>query len=118
MTYTFYGVVDTFGGMSTSALDLEFYPSIESTILDRKPFALDNGYIMEYVFIPKHTTVPVRTDSFEVSTIELYELNGFLKDKPEMNEKNYLVYTIESDDGEPDMLTIINLTGGKHVYQD
>lgn len=109
MTYTFYGVVDEFGGSYTASMDSDFYPSIESAIFDRKSNVLEYGFISEFVFMPSHTTVPVRTRTYDVTTIELYELNEFLEDSPEMNEENYLVYTIESDDGEPDMLTIVNL---------
>ena len=109
MTHTFYGVVNEFGGSYTASVDSDFYPSIESAIFDRKPHALEHGYLREFVFIPSHTTVPVPTRTYDVTTIELYELNEFLEDSPEMNEKNYLVYTIESDDGQPDMLTIVSL---------
>ena len=109
MTHTFYQVAEWF------SVKPGFYPSIDLTILDSK---LENGYILEYTFIPNHTTVPVRKRSYDVSTIEYYELQEYLKDNPEMNEKNYLVYTIESDDGEPDMLTIVKLIGGTYDDQD
>jgi hypothetical protein len=112
MTYTFYGVVDEYGGSYTASMDSKFYPSIDSVMLDRE-IPLEHGYLIEYVFALNHTTVPIRTRTYDVSTIEYYELHEYLEDSPEMNENNYLVYTVEVE-GESDILTIVNLTGGTH----
>lgn len=109
-SFNFYQVVDEYGGSYTASTDQEFYSSIESVIMDRK-LPLEYGYIKEYVFIDGHTSVPIHTRNFEVSTIEFYELNEYLEDRPEMNEKNYLAYTIE-EDNEEDMLTLIEITRG------
>jgi hypothetical protein len=106
----FYQVVDEFSYQPST--DHGFYSDIDSIMLDRKPFALEWGHIVEYMFKEGHTRVPVQTRIFEVSTIELYELNDYLEDEPEMNENNYLVYTIESDDNLDDMLTIMKITRG------
>ena len=112
MTYSFFAIVDDFCGYRTT--DEKFYPSIDSAILDGK---MDDGYILDYVFIPEHTTVPILTRTYEVSTIEYYELHEFLEDSPEMNENNYLVYTVEKD-GEPDMLTIISLYDNRTAWKE
>ena len=94
----------------------KFYPSIEEAILD------DNDYgEIEYYkswgglmkpstgINPDMNTVPVRVAKYDISTIELYELAEFMKDEPELNEHNCIIFT-RGDENHEGMLTIVHLT--------
>ena len=108
--FDFYGYIDN---MDWNRGITKFYPSIEEVILDGN----DYGEIEQYStrapvarvskgINPDMNTVPVRWCSYEISTIELYELAEFLKDEPDLNERNSIVFT-RGDEGYENMLTIV-----------
>lgn len=108
--FDFYGYIDN---MDWNRGITKFYPSIEEVILDGN----DYGEIEQYStkapvarvskgINPDMNTVPVRWCSYEISTIELYELAEFLKDEPDLNEHNSIVFT-RGDEGYENMLTIV-----------
>jgi hypothetical protein len=93
----------------------KFYPSIEEAVLDGN----DYGEIEYYKswggltrvaqgINPDMNTVPVRVAGYNISTIELYELAEFMKDEPELNERNCIVFT-RGDENYEGMLTIVSL---------
>jgi hypothetical protein len=109
---TFYGYIDNLnweGGVST-----KFYPSIEELILDDN----ESGDIIEFWIShkpvgmsginPWMNTVPTIHAKYSLHTIEEYELFEWLKDEPEMNEQNYMVFS-RSDENHEGMLTIVEL---------
>ena len=112
--FKFYAYID---GMDWNRGITKFYPSIEEVILDDNDF----GEIELYNTKPLHpksclvginpdaNTVPELVTTYSFSTIELYELAEYLKDEPEMNERNYMVFS-RSDENYEDMLTIVCLT--------
>lgn len=98
----FYGVADyDFDG--SDRLRNIFHDSIEDAITAPD---FENGSIVVFDGMP-----PRMVDSHSVSMIELYELNEYLIDSPEMNEDNYMVFE-RNDEGNEGMLTIITLGGG------
>ena len=95
----FYGVADyDFDG--SDRLRSIFYNSIEDAVMAPN---FDNGSIIVFDGLP-----PRMVDSHDVSMIELYELNEYLVDSPEMNEDNYMVFERSDEDNE-NMLTIVKL---------
>ena len=97
----FYGFIDAMnweGGIST-----KFYATIDDAILAD----VGRGEIIEFD-IPSNG-IPVSGKIYDVHQIEAYELFGFLKDNPPMNEDNYLVYSHGDEDYEG-MLTIVCLS--------
>lgn len=111
--FNFYAYID---GMDWNRGITKFYPSIEEVILDDNDF----GEIELYNTKPLHpkscfvginpdaNTVPELVTTYSFSTIELYELAEYLKDEPEMNERNYMVFS-RSDENYEGMLTIVQL---------
>ena len=92
-----YGVADyDFDG--SDRLRSIFYNSIEDAVMAPDFY---NGSIIVFDGLP-----PRMVDSHDVSMIELYELNEYLIDSPEMNEDNYMVFERSDEDNE-NMLTIV-----------
>lgn len=94
----------------------KFYPSIEEAVLDGN----DYGELEYYQswgatmrvskgINPQMNTAPVLRYKYDISTIELYELAEFMKDEPELNEYNCIIFT-RGDEGYEGMLTIVHLT--------
>lgn len=97
----FYGFVDGMewgGGVSS-----KFTATIDDMVLSGND---EYGDILEF---DNSGDVPVCVATYSVHKIELYELSEFLKDEPEMNENNYIVYTDGSDPDQPDMLVIVQI---------
>lgn len=103
----FYGFID---GMDWNrGLSHWFYPSIEDVVLNGGD---EHGEIVKYGYsfydVSNLTIVPIKVATYDVSTIEDYELLEYLKDEPEMNASNYIVFT-RGDEGYENMMTIVKL---------
>lgn len=108
--FDFYGYIDNLDwnrGIS------KFYPSIEEAVLDGNDYGEIERYSTRSPFAgvskginPDMNTVPVLVTKYDISTIELYELAEFLKDEPDLNEHNSIVFT-RGDEGYENMLTIV-----------
>ena len=111
--FDFYAYID---GMDWNRGISKFYPSIEEVILDGNDFGEIEVYGTRVYphrvspgINPDMNTVPVRKRTYSFSTIEFHELAEYLKGEPEMNERNYMVFS-RSNENHKDMLTIVCLT--------
>lgn len=106
----FYGIVD---GMDwNNGLDQQFFSSIEDAVFRG---GAEFGDIIEYniedyEYPNPPSSPPVKVKSYGVSTIENYELFGFLEDEgKEMTPENFMVFN-RSDKGYENMFTIVSLS--------
>jgi hypothetical protein len=105
----FYGFIESTDW--NNGLRQEFFTSIEDAVFRG---GAESGEIVEYNIDDYEwpnppSSTPVRVKSYDVSTIENYELFEFLEDRPEMSEENYMVFN-RSDEGYENMFTIVSLS--------